>query len=84
MMKGIEFGSDLKVRLPSRFNVAVPFVDRHLAEGRGAKVAIRAASETITRAPPGACSVAPLPSGSAAMVWAETGVPSTVTSPSTT
>ena len=23
------------------FNVAVPFVDRHLAEGRGARVAIR-------------------------------------------
>ncbi|HEY5720347.1 MAG TPA: AMP-binding protein, partial [Gammaproteobacteria bacterium] len=23
------------------FNVAVPFIDRHLAEGRGAKVAIR-------------------------------------------
>ena len=44
MMKGIEFGSDLKVRLPARFNVAVPFVDRHLAEGRGAKVAIRTAS----------------------------------------
>ena len=50
MMKGIEFGSDLKVRLPSRFNVAVPFVDRHLAEGRGAKVAIRTASETVTYA----------------------------------
>ena len=49
-MKGIEFGSDLKVRLPARFNVAVPFVDRHLAEGRGAKVAIRTASETVTYA----------------------------------
>ena len=50
MMKGIEFGSDLKVRLPARFNVAVPFVDRHLAEGRGAKVAIRTAGETVTYA----------------------------------
>ncbi len=49
-MKDIEFGSDLKVRLPSRFNVAVPFIDRHLAEGRGAKVAIRTASETVTYA----------------------------------
>ncbi|HEX9328702.1 MAG TPA: AMP-binding protein, partial [Reyranella sp.] len=50
MMKGIEFGSDLKVRLPSRFNVAVPFVDRHLAEGRGVKVAIRTVGETVTYA----------------------------------
>jgi len=50
MIDGIEFGSDLKVRLPARFNVAVPFIDRHLAEGRGAKVAIRTASETVTYA----------------------------------
>ena len=49
-MKGIEFGSDLKVRLSSRFNVAVPFVDRHLAEGRGAKLAIRTTSEDVTYA----------------------------------
>ena len=39
-MQGIDFGPDNKVRLPERFNVAVPFIDRHLAEGRGAKVAI--------------------------------------------
>ncbi len=32
------------------FNVAVPFVDRHLAEGRGAKVAIRAAEGEVTYA----------------------------------
>jgi len=49
-MKGIEFGSDLKVRLPARFNVAVPFIDRHLAEGRGAKAAIRTTGETVTYA----------------------------------
>lgn len=50
MMKGIEFGTDLKARLPARFNVAVPFVDRHLAEGRGAKAAIRTLHETVTYA----------------------------------
>ena len=32
------------------FNVAVPFIDRHLAEGRGAKVAIRAAAGDVTYA----------------------------------
>jgi benzoate-CoA ligase family protein len=32
------------------FNVAVPFVDRHLAEGRGAKVAIRSAAGEVTYA----------------------------------
>ena len=41
IMQGIDFGADYKVRLPDRFNVAVPFIDRHLAEGRGAKAAIR-------------------------------------------
>ena len=30
------------------FNVAVPFIDRHLAEGRGAKVAIRSAAGEVT------------------------------------
>src|SRR5690348_6396320 len=40
-MEGIGFAADFKVQLPSRFNVSVPFIDRHLAEGRGAKVAIR-------------------------------------------
>jgi len=47
---GISFSADLKVALPARFNVAVPFIDRHLAEGRGAKPAIRTASETVTYA----------------------------------
>src|SRR3954470_17877349 len=50
MMNGIEFGADLKVRLPARFNVAVPFVDRHLSDGRGAKVAIRTAAESVSYA----------------------------------
>jgi benzoate-CoA ligase family protein len=38
---GISFDSDYKVHLPDRFNVAMPFIDRHVPEGRGAKVAIR-------------------------------------------
>jgi benzoate-CoA ligase family protein len=47
---GISFGSDHKVRLPDRFNVAVPFIDRHVAE-RGAKAAIRTVhGETVTYA----------------------------------
>jgi benzoate-CoA ligase family protein len=45
---GISFDRDLQVRLPDRFNVAVPFIDRHLAEGRGAKAAIRTRQETVT------------------------------------
>jgi benzoate-CoA ligase family protein len=32
------------------FNVAVPFIDRHVAEGRGAKVAIRSADGEVTYA----------------------------------
>lgn len=32
------------------FNVAVPFIDRHLAEGRGARVAIRDAAGDVTYA----------------------------------
>ena len=43
---GISFSSDHKVSLPAHFNVAVPFIDRHVGEGRGAKAAIRTASET--------------------------------------
>ena len=35
---------------PDVFNVAVPFIERHLAEGRGAKVAIRAAGGDVTYA----------------------------------
>ena len=47
---GISFGTDLRVKLPDRFNVAVPFIDRHVGEGRGAKAAIRTAHETVTYA----------------------------------
>src|SRR5690348_5896466 len=51
MMKGIDFGADHRVRLPARFNVAVRFIDRHVAEGRGDKVAIRTVhGETVTYA----------------------------------
>jgi len=51
MVQGITFGPDNKVRLPARFNVAVPFVDRHIGEGRGAKAAIRTVhGETVTYA----------------------------------
>ncbi|MHA1151448.1 MAG: benzoate-CoA ligase family protein, partial [Alphaproteobacteria bacterium] len=32
----------------ARFNVAVPFIDRHLEEGRGDKVAIRVGAEAGT------------------------------------
>jgi benzoate-CoA ligase family protein len=32
----------------ARFNVAVPFIDRHLEAGRGGKVAIRAGEESVT------------------------------------
>jgi benzoate-CoA ligase family protein len=38
------------IRPPLGFNVAVPFIDRHLAEGRGAKVAIRSAAGDVTYA----------------------------------
>lgn len=49
MVQGIDFGTDHKVRLPERFNVAVPFIDRHLDEGRAAKAAIRTVhGETVT------------------------------------
>ena len=45
---GISFSVDHKVVLPDRFNVAVPFIDRHVAEGRGAKAVIRTPHETVT------------------------------------
>jgi benzoate-CoA ligase family protein len=51
LLSGISFAADYKVRLPDRFNVAVPFIDRHPGEGRGAKVAIRTVhGETVTYA----------------------------------
>ncbi len=36
--------------LARRFNVAVPFIDRHVAAGDGARTAIRAADETVSYA----------------------------------
>jgi acyl-coenzyme A synthetase/AMP-(fatty) acid ligase len=47
---GISFSPDNKAGLPGRFNVAVPFIDRHVGEGRGAKAAIRTAHETVSYA----------------------------------
>lgn len=38
------------LRFAPEFNVAVPFIDRHIAEGRGAKVAIRTIDEVVTYA----------------------------------
>ena len=45
---GISFDDDLKVRLPERFNVAVPFIDRHVAERRSARIAIHTRQESVT------------------------------------
>ncbi len=42
--------SPAAIRFPPGFNAAVPFVDRHLAEGRGAKVAVRSAAGEVTYA----------------------------------
>ena len=47
---GISFSPAHSVELPARFNVAVPFIDRHAGEGRGAKAAIRTAQETVSYA----------------------------------
>jgi acyl-coenzyme A synthetase/AMP-(fatty) acid ligase len=42
---------DLSIRFSDIFNVAVPFIDRHVAEGNGEKVAIRTTSaEEVTYA----------------------------------
>jgi len=38
------------IAYPPAFNVAAPFIDRHRAEGRGDKVAIRAGDEDVTYA----------------------------------
>ncbi len=38
------------LRFAPAFNVAVPFIDRHLAEGRGAKTAIRTVDEEVSYA----------------------------------
>jgi benzoate-CoA ligase family protein len=42
--------SPAQLRFAPGFNVAVPFIDRHLTEGRGGKVAIRSADGEVTYA----------------------------------
>ncbi len=42
--------SPARITFAPGFNAAVPFVDRHLAEGRGAKIAIRGAAGDVTYA----------------------------------
>lgn len=39
-----------RLRFATEFNVAVPFIDRHIAEGRGAKVALRTIDGAVTYA----------------------------------
>jgi benzoate-CoA ligase family protein len=39
-----------RLRFASNFNVALPFIDRHISEGRGAKIAIRTSDGAITYA----------------------------------
>ncbi len=38
----------LEIKLPSEFNVATHFVDRHISEGRGDKIAIECGEERVT------------------------------------
>jgi acyl-coenzyme A synthetase/AMP-(fatty) acid ligase len=38
------------LRFAPNFNVALPFIDRHISEGRGAKIAIRTSEGAITYA----------------------------------
>ena len=47
-MQGISFDPDFKIQLPPRFNVATPFIDRHVGEGRAGKAAVRTLTETVT------------------------------------
>jgi benzoate-CoA ligase family protein len=44
----VQVGPNDELSYSSGFNVALPFIDRHLAEGRGAKVAIRSRSGDVT------------------------------------
>src|SRR5579863_7294298 len=37
-----------RLRFAGKFNVAVPFIDRHVPEGRGAKIAIRTKDGGVT------------------------------------
>jgi hypothetical protein len=38
------------LRFAPRFNLAMAFIDRHLAEGHGGKIAIRTATEEVSYA----------------------------------
>ena len=38
------------LRFPANYNVATAFIDRHIGEGRGAKVAIHTADSSVTYA----------------------------------
>ncbi len=40
--------TDSSIRLAPRFNVAVPFIDRHLEEGRARKIALRTVHGAVT------------------------------------
>ena len=40
-VSGVEIGGGERISFPARFNVAVPFIDRHLTEGRGARRSAR-------------------------------------------
>ena len=42
--------SPAAIRVAPVFNVAVPFIDRHLDDGRGAKAAIRTIDEEVSYA----------------------------------
>ena len=44
----VEMDANSEPRFARNFNVAVSFVDRHIEEGRGAKVAIRTADSAVT------------------------------------
>jgi benzoate-CoA ligase family protein len=39
-----------RLRFAPRFNAAVPFIDRHVAEGRAGKIAVRTATEEVSYA----------------------------------
>ncbi len=50
MVGNVAIGDDGAIAIPASFNVAVPFIDRHVAEGCGGKAAIRTTGETVTYA----------------------------------
>ncbi|MGB8265665.1 MAG: benzoate-CoA ligase family protein [Candidatus Velthaea sp.] len=46
----VQIGTGSEITFSSGFNVALPFIDRHLSENRGDKVAIRSRSGAVTYA----------------------------------